>query len=128
MDEFIKICAVALVAAVLILLLRRETPAIALVLGVAGVGIVLFTAAGAVRDVTVFLVKAGRAANVSQEFIAPLIKIVAVSIICRITCDVCRDAGQNALATGVEIAGAAAAFYIGLPILSAVLELIIKLI
>lgn len=54
----------------------------------------------------------------------PVAKAVGIAAVVRIAGAVCRDAGQSALAASLELAGAAAAVVVCLPLFERVLGLI----
>lgn len=56
--------------------------------------------------------------------IAVLNQVLAVAYITDLTAQLCRDAGESAVGGKVELAGKVIIFYLALPILSAILELI----
>ena len=54
-----------------------------------------------------------------------LLKTVAAALVTRLCADLCRDGGSQAMAAVVELAGAAAALLIALPLLEAVAGLLL---
>ena len=64
-------------------------------------------------------------AGVDSSHVAILLKTVAAALVTRLCADLCRDGGSQALATVVELAGAAAALLIALPLLEAVAGLLL---
>ena len=66
-----------------------------------------------------------RQAGVESGHVAILLRTVAAALVTRLCGDLCRDGGSQALATVVELAGAAAALLIALPLLEAVAGLLL---
>lgn len=87
----------------------------------AGVLILTFAlgAIGSVRDVLDTLAET---AGLEPAVLAPVIKTVGIAIITRVTAEVCRDAKESGIAAFVETAGAAAALFVALPLVQAVLN------
>lgn len=56
------------------------------------------------------------------EYFEILFKAVGVSLICRIASDVCRDCGENSLASKVELAGKVSIVTLSLPLVRFLLE------
>lgn len=56
------------------------------------------------------------------ELFVPLLKALGVCVVSKICGDVCRDAGQTAIAGVVELAGTVTALVCALPLLTAVWE------
>ena len=62
--------------------------------------------------------------GLSLIHISPLFKTVAIALISRTGADLCRDAGEGAMASLVETAGAFGAVVVSLPLFGAVWELL----
>jgi stage III sporulation protein AD len=63
-------------------------------------------------------------AHLSPAVLSPLLKILGISIITKIGAEAGRDCDAKAVSASIEIAGAAAAVYVALPLISAALKLI----
>ena len=116
------LCAVCLLPA---LALRRQSPeqAFLLILAIGAVVLsrVLALTAPALAQVEALFARAG----VDSGHVAILLKTVAAALVTRLCADLCRDGGSQALGTVVELAGAAAALLIALPLLEAVAGLLL---
>ena len=122
MDIAVRVSALALSAALLALLLRKSNSELALCLTLAAAAAALLFAlrlAGAIAEAAC---RARELSGLSTAVFSPLLKCVAVGIICSLAADGCRDAGSALLANAVELAGALAALYCALPLLSALLD------
>jgi len=120
MEVMGQVSAVALTGVVLGALLRRQMPELALLVIVcAGVWMTLRVAAGlgAALDLMGELI---HLAGVSEQLLEPVVKTVALSILTRITAELCRGAGESGLAAFVETAGTVLALAAVLPLVRAV--------
>ena len=54
----------------------------------------------------------------------PVVKTVALSILTKLTVEICRSAGESGVAAFVETAGAVLALLVALPLVRAVAQLI----
>lgn len=54
--------------------------------------------------------------NGGERFLLPILKITGISYLCQIGAELCRDSGENALASRVESAGKIAVTVIALPV------------
>ncbi|HEY8552693.1 MAG TPA: stage III sporulation protein AD, partial [Thermaerobacter sp.] len=66
-------------------------------------------------------------ADLDARYTATLLKIVGVAYLAEFGAQLCRDAGESALAAKVELAGKVVILLLAVPILMAVLELLIGL-
>ena len=97
-----------------------------LTLGVAAA--VLLFLAEPLGELLDFLRELGERSGVPQRLFTPLYKIVGIALVVRVGGELCRDAGESALAAALETAGAVCALLAALPLLRAVLELLWELI
>lgn len=67
-------------------------------------------------------------AGISDSYISLIFKAVAVCFITQITCEICRDSGENAIASAAEMWGRGAVTFMSLPVLKALLEKINEII
>lgn len=107
-----------------ILVLRKNAPeqALLLVLAIAAVvtARVLALAAPLLEQLRTLFDQAG----VDSSHVSILLRTVAAALVSRLCGDLCRDSGSQALGAVVELAGAAAALLISLPLLEAVAGLL----
>jgi len=126
--EIIQIVTFALVATVLVVLLKEHHSVLALPLTIV-VGVVIF-----LRLVRYFslvlqlLTDMTLQANISLVYLDTLLKIIGIAYIAEFGAQVCRDAGEGATAGKVELAGKLFILVMALPLLSALLETILRFI
>lgn len=119
-----KVTALCLVGAVLAALLKKSSPELALLLALAACAAVLLALVRGVETVTAFVREVMQWGGVESALFAPLFKTVAIALISRTGADLCRDAGEGAMASLVEMAGAFGAVVVSLPLFGAVWELL----
>lgn len=122
-----QVAAVAVAGAVLGSVLRRYTPELALLLALcAGLWMVRRVAGGLGAAVELMEELAGLA-GLSEVLLEPVVKTVALSILTRVTAEICRGAGERGLAAFVETAGAVLALAAALPLVRAVTVLMMEM-
>ena len=122
MDIF-SLCGCAVVACVLIITVRQQRPDIALVLTVA-VSVILFAymaadlqdAVSGIYDIIGGLSKFRNEAEI-------VFKAVGVCLVTQLASDVCRDCGQNTVASRVELGGRVAVVLLLIPLLGEIVEI-----
>ena len=120
MDLMVKVAAGAITAAVLGVVLRKNTPELALLLALAaGLWMVALVADG-LGAVVVLMEELTSLAGLSEELLEPVVKTVALSILTRLTAEVCKSAGEGGVAAFVETAGTVLALVVALPLVRAV--------
>lgn len=123
MAAMAKLAAVGVTAVVLSAVLRKNTPELALLLALAA-GLWMLTLAADGLGAAVELMKElARQAGLSEALLEPVIKTVALSILTKLTVELCRSAGEGGVAAFVETAGMVLALAAALPLVRAVAQL-----
>lgn len=124
MADMGRIAALAIVAALCAVVVRKQAPEIAMVLVLLGAAMILSWSFSAVSGVKAMMDSLREAAGLSPAVVAPVIKTVGVAILTRFAAEICRDAKEGGLAAFVETAGAAVALFLAVPLLETVLNMI----
>ncbi len=122
MELALKITAAAVAGALCAVSIRKQSPEIALVLGLAAGALVLSWAVGLLQDAAAFLTELAELAGISTGLLIPLIKTAGIALVTHLGGSLCKDAGESGIAAALEFAGAAAAICSALPLMRAVLE------
>lgn len=123
METMVKLAGVAVTAVVFSGVLRKNTPELALLLtAAAGVWMLTLVADGLGAAVELMEELAGQA-GLSEVLLEPVVKTVALSILTKLTAEICRSAGESGIAAFVEMAGSVLALVVALPLVRAVAQL-----
>lgn len=127
METVTQVAALAVVSALCAAVIKKQTPDMALVLTLCGITLILALAFSAFRPIQTLLNALADRAGLSPAVLGPVLKTVGVALLTRVTAELCRDAGEQGLASAVEIAGGGCALLVCLPLFEAVLGLILDL-
>ena len=122
MTLVLKASAAAISAALIALLLKRSNPELALLLSVMTLIVVSTASLRFLDDIRELLNLAQEFYGVSYRFCQPIVKCLAIAVVTRFSSDLCRDASQAALASGVDFAGGVCALTVALPLIVSVLK------
>ena len=123
MEAMTKLAAAGVAAAVLSAVLKKNTPELALLLTLAAGLWMLALAADGLRAVVELMGDLIRQAGISEVLLEPVVKTVALSILTKVTGEICRSAGEGGLAAFIETAGTVSALLAALPLVGAVAQL-----
>ena len=127
MTLLMKAAALGLMGAVTALLLKKNAPELGLALSIA----VSLAAAGLAVELLgqlqQIVVMAQEQTGLSPAIVGPVLKCVGIGAVTRLAADLCKDAGQSAIASAVEMCGAACAMGVSLPLIRALLQMISEL-
>lgn len=127
MELLLKIAAGAVTAALCAAVLRRNGTEFTLLIMLAAGVWVLMMAAGALGEVVSILSRLTRLSQLDIYVIEPVVKVVGLSVITRVSGEICRTAGEGGIAACVETAGTFLALAAALPLVDAVVEMITRM-
>lgn len=126
--DIMQIVAIGLIATVLIVVVKSQRPELGVLLSVAA-GVILFLLVlgkiGAIMDIIKDLTAR---AEISMVYLGTILKIIGIAYIAEFGAQICRDAGESAVATKIEFAAKIMIMVLAVPILVAVLQMLLKLV
>ena len=123
MGDMARLAAAGVTAVVLAAVLRKNTPELALLLILAAGLWMMSLAAQAMGAALALMRELADQAGLSEALLEPVVKTVALSILTKLTVEICRSAGEGGVAAFVETAGTALALLAALPLVRAVAQL-----
>jgi stage III sporulation protein AD len=126
--EMIQIVAFGLIATVLAVVIRGQRPEMAMALSVAAGVVIFLMMLGRIGSVVEIIRDLSDRAGVSAIYLGTILKIVGIAYIAEFGSQICRDAGEGALAAKVEFAAKVLIMVLAVPILVAVLQALLKLV
>ena len=123
----LKIIGISLVAVILILLLKRQRPDIALLISIACGGAILLLIVGEVGGVLGMIKSAANKYGMDTEFIPMIIKVIGVAYMAQLASQLCSDAGEGAIGAKIELGARIAILAIALPTAFKIIEVIMAL-
>ncbi|NPV26209.1 MAG: stage III sporulation protein AD [Firmicutes bacterium] len=125
--EILQIVGLALVVTILTVLLRQQRPELAVQISIAFGALVFILMIGKISAVVDVMSELTERANVNVFYISTILKIIGVAYIAEFGAQVCRDAGEGAVAAKVEFAAKIIVMMLAVPIIVAILESLIRL-
>lgn len=124
MDIAIRSAATAMIAVLCILLIKKSNQELALAAAIAVTAVICFAAAGMISEAIELLRYAIECSGLSSAVFMPILKCAGIAIIVHMSTGFCKDAGQNSIASALEITGSAAALFTALPLIRSLLDTI----
>lgn len=124
MTILIKAAAIGISGAILCLLLKKTAPELGLMLSIAVSILAASLGAQLLEEIMALLTLIREEAELSAAMVSPVMKCVAIGVVTRLTVDMCKDAGQGAVASAVELCGTACALTAALPLVRTLLQMI----
>lgn len=125
--SIVPIVGLALVAVVLLAVVRGQRPELGALLAVAAGSVIALAVLPRLAQVIQLLEGLSGKAGVDQAYLTAVLKIVGVAYVAEFGAQVARDAGEGAIARQVELAGKVLILVLAVPIVLAVLDLVLRL-
>ncbi len=122
--EILKIVALALTGVILAALMKSVNKEASIYIILATVIILFFSIIDKLEEIFVFMERIYDDVTYGRTFLPVIMKVLAVAYITDFTAQLCKDAGEGTIGAKVELAGKVIIFYLAMPILTAILELI----
>ncbi len=127
MEGISQIAALAVTAALCAAVVKKQTPEMALAVTLCAVAVILSLAIGVLAPVKGLMDALADKAGLRAAVLTPVVTTVGISLLTRVTAELCRDGQESGLAAAVEIGGSGAALLACLPLFEAVLQMILEL-
>ena len=127
MELVVKAAVICIVVALTAVLLQRDTPEMSLLLVLSAIAVVMTFALSFYQDLRQMALLLLEETRLDGTLFLPILKIIAISLIAKLGGDVCKDSGQGALASLVDMAGTVCALLAAQPLLHRALEILVDL-
>ncbi len=126
--EILKMSAFALMAVVIIVLIKQEKKEIGVIISICAAVVLSVYAIVQLNDIVNLLFDLISNVGVNAKYLEIILKVVGIAYIVELTKDVCVDSGETALGAKVEMTGKIVMVAMTIPIITGVVEVINKLI
>lgn len=125
--EIIQIVGLGLLATILTLIIKEQNPLFAFLLATfTGIIIFLFLL-GKIAAVIQLLENLTLKSNINPIYLQTILKIIGIAYIAEFGSQIVRDAGQEAIASKIELSGKILILVMAVPIITVIVESILNL-
>lgn len=125
--EIFQIAGICIIAAITILVLKEHRPEIAVQVSIVTGVIILLMVSGQISSVINLLATLSAKMDVDIAFISIILKVIGIAYIAEFSAEICKDAGQSAIASKIELASKIFIVILAIPIITSLMDLIISL-
>ncbi len=126
--DIVKIAVIGMIGAVLSIIMKSYKPEFSIHLVLSTVLIIFIMILSKLEIVLSFFQSISSEININKIYFPVILKILGVSYVADFTAQICKDAGEGAIANKVEFAGKVIIMYIALPVFLSIIDLINRLI
>ncbi|KQX46476.1 stage III sporulation protein AD [Paenibacillus sp. LMG 31458] len=125
--EIIQIVGLGLIVTILTLIIKEQKPMFAFLLAAfTGIMIFLFLI-GKISSVIQVLEDLAQKSSINMVFLKTILKIIGVAYIAEFGAQIVRDAGQESIASKIELSGKVLIMVMAIPIITVIIETVVKL-
>ncbi|HBP65958.1 MAG TPA: stage III sporulation protein AD [Desulfosporosinus sp.] len=126
--EIWQIVGLALIVTVISVVLKQIRPEIALQLTILASASIFILVMSKIKVIVDLLQNLADQANIGSYYLLIVLKIVGVAYLAEFGAQICRDAGEGALASKIELAAKVAVIALAIPIIVAITESLVRLV
>ena len=122
----LRLCGGAVIAVMLLVILRRDSPDIATVLKMCAGVMIALSCVAAMTPILEYVGEVGESLGADESLggaIEVLLKALGVSLLAHFTANICRDAGEGSIAYYVELGAKIEILILSLPLFREIISL-----
>ena len=125
--EIIQIAGIGIIAAVLSLIIKEQKPAFAFMISLFAGAVIFLFLVGKIAEVIEVLKDLAGHSGIDMIFLLTILKIIGIAYIAEFAAQMTRDAGEEAIAAKIELAGKILIMFMALPIIRVLIETVLRL-
>ena len=127
MDEVIKIIGIGLISLIITIIIKQYKPEFAIYISIVAGVLILFLIMDKLEGIINLLKTISSKSGINNQFLELLLKITGIAFLTEFAINLCKDSGENAIASKIEIGSKVIIVSMSIPIISSLLEVILKL-
>ena len=124
--DIIKIIGIAFIAVIIIVILKQYRPEFAIYASIIAGVLILALASNTLSGIMDMIKSISNKTNINSEFLVILIKITGIAILTEFAVSICKDAGESAIASKVDVGGKIIIISMSIPIINALIDTVVK--
>ncbi len=125
--EIIKIIGIGLASLILIIILKQYKPEFAIYISLLAGAIILALIFSKISGIIELINNLTNKISIHKEFVTLLIKITGIAILTEFAVSICKDSGETAIASKVDMGGKVIMVSMTIPIMAGLLETLLKI-
>ena len=124
--DIVKIIGVGIIALIISVIIKQYKPEFAMYISIIAGIIILFLIIDKMYGIVTLLTNLSRKTGMNAEYLTILLKITGIAILTEFAVSVCKDSGESAIASKVDIGGKIIIISMSIPIINALIETVVK--
>ena len=124
--EVVKVIGIGLIALIIIVILKQYKPEFAIYVSLIAGILIIVLVLGKISGIIEILKNLANKTSINSNFLVLLIKITGIAILTEYAVSICKDTGESAIASKIDLGGKIIIMSMSIPIISSLLETVIK--
>ena len=125
--DVIKIIGIGLISLIIIIIVRQYKPEFTLYISLLAGALILLFIMGKIEGIINLLTSLSNKTAINNEFLELLIKITGIAFLTEFAVSICKDTGESAIASKVDMGGKVIIVSMSIPIISSLLETVVEI-
>jgi len=125
--DIVKIIGIGIMALVIVVIIKQYKPEFAMYISIITGVLIILLVLDKIIGIINLLTNLSKKTGLNAEYLSILLKITGIAILTEFAVSICKDSGENAIASKVDFGGKIIVISMSIPIISALLELIMKI-
>ena len=123
--SLISVVFAAVIVVLIALKLREMGSGYGILMSIGACVMVMYFVIGRFRQIAGYIDRLVSYVSVDITYIDIILKMIGIAYICQFATDICKDAGYQAIASQVEMAGKISLILLSMPVLMSVIDLLV---
>ena len=125
--EIIKIVGIAIIALIIIIILKQYKPEFAIYISLLTGVLILIFVMDKLEGIVNLIQNNASKSEINTTFIILLIKITGIAFLAEFAVSICKDSGEAAIASKIELGSKIIIISMSIPILSSLIEILLEI-
>ena len=125
--DIIKIVGIGFISLIILMIIKQYRPEFSLYVSLMAGALILMLVMDKMSGIIDLLKNLANRTSVNNEFLVLLIKITGIAFLTEFTVSICKDSGETAIASKVDMGGKVLIIAMSIPIIASLLETILKI-
>ncbi len=125
--EIVKIVGVGITSLIIIIILKQYKPEFTIYASLIGGAVIIMMSVSKLAGIVSILANLSNKIGLESEFLKIILKITGIAMLTEFAVSICKDSGETAIANKIDLGGKIIIVSISIPIITALLELILKI-
>ena len=125
--DVIKIIGIGLISLIIIIIVRQYKPEFTVYISLVAGALILLFIMGKIEGIINLLTSLSNKTAINNEFLELLIKITGIAFLTEFAVSICKDTGESAIASKIDMGGKVIIVSMSIPIISSLLETVVEI-